>query len=419
MIRDSIHRLGSSGQTFTPDVHYLGTVNALAVMEIIRILGPISRAELARQSQFKPAALTGLVRYLMEEGLLVESEETRSTPSSGRPARLLRVNSSSKSVLGIDIEPDHLRMAVTDLGGAILNYRQIVCDRQQTPEATFELIKSVTRDMGVKAGDVVRVGASCAGLLDEANGIVLGSTNLPKWKNVPVRAWLEKMYGVPAHIGRSIHQAAWAEHWFREESGSGKTLVVTLRTGIGFGMVDNGVVYRGRDCFDGELGHTVIDLNGPLCACGRRGCLETFISPASMTRRIKDKVEKGRAKRLAPLLAAGLEVDPELIYRMAREGDPDCRGIVGDLVYYLGIGIGNLVNMFNPDRVVLCGAIEVVNEDLLTVLRKEIERQCLPQSWKNLEVRLSKHAERSALLGAAVRASQNYVNSVVQTHSRN
>ena len=273
--------------------------------------------------------------------------------------------------------------------------------------------------MGVKPGDVVRVGASCAGLLDEPNGIVLGSTNMPKWKNVPVRTWLEEIYGVPAHIGRSIHQAAWAEHWFREENGSGKTLVVTLRTGIGFGLVDNGIVYQGRDRFDGELGHTVIDINGPLCACGRRGCLETFISPASLTRRIRDKVENGRAKRLAPLLAAGVEVDPELIYRMAREGDPDCRGIVGDLVYYLGIGIGNLVNVFNPDQVVLCGAIEVVNEDLLTVLRKEIERQCLPQSWKSLEVRLSKHAERSALLGAAVHAAQNYVNSVVQTHSRN
>ena len=220
MTRDSILRLSGPGQTFTPDVNYLGTVNALAVMEVIRILGPISRAELARQSQFKPAALTGLVRYLIEEGLVIESEETRSTPSSGRPARLLQVNSGSKSVLGIDIEPDHLRMAVTDLGGAILSYRQIVCDRRQTPEERFELIKSVTRDMGVKPGDVVRVGASCAGLLDEPNGIVLGSTNMPKWKNVPVRTWLEEIYGVPAHIGRSIHQAAWAEHWFREENGS-------------------------------------------------------------------------------------------------------------------------------------------------------------------------------------------------------
>ncbi len=401
----------------TPDVKALGAYNALSVLELVRVLGPISRADLARRTSFKSAALTGLVRYLIEEGLLIETEETRTGARAGRPGRLLQVNSSLKSVLGIDIEPDHLRVAVTDLGGAILSYRQIVCNRQQDPETTFELIKSVSRDMGVKSGDVVRVGASCAGLLDEPNGIVLSSTNLPKWKNVPVRAWLEEIFAVPAHIGRSIHQAAWAEHWFRDENSSGKMLVVTLRTGVGFALVDNGIVYQGRDRFDGELGHTVIDINGPLCACGRRGCLEMFLSPASMTRRIKDKVGQGRANRLAPLLAAGLEVDPELIYRMAREGDPDCRGIVDDLVYYLGIGIGNLVNLLNPDSVVLCGAIDVVNEDLLTVLRKEIERQCLPQSWKNLDVRLSKHAERSALLGAAVRAAQNHVNSVVQSHA--
>lgn len=411
-------RTGHSEGAFTPDVHYLGAMNALAVMEIIRVLGPISRAELARQSQFKPAALTGLVRYLVTEGLVIESEEQRPATSSGRPARLLRVNSSAKSVLGIDIEPDHLRFAVTDLSGAILNYRQIVCDRQQAPESTFDMIRSISAEMGVKRGSIVRVGSSCAGLLDEPAGVVLSSTNLPKWKNVPVRQWLEDIFEVPSDVGRSIHQAAWAEHWFREENEAGKTLVVTLRTGVGFALVDNGVVYQGRDRFDGELGHTLIDINGPQCECGRRGCLETFISPASMTRRIADKVKQGRAKRLAPLLAAGLEVDPELIYRMAREGDPDCRGIVGDLVYYLGIGIGNMVNLLNPDRVVLCGAIEVVNEELLTALRKEIQKQCLPQSWQNLDVRLSKHAERSALLGAAVRAAQNYINSVVQQHGR-
>ena len=405
-------------RAFTPDVHYLGEMNALAVMEIIRVLGPISRAELARQSQFKPAALTGLVRYLVSEGLVIESEEQRNGTSSGRPARLLRVNSSAKSILGIDIEPDHLRFAVTDLSGAILNYRQIVCDRHQTPEVTFALIKTITQEMGVKPGGIVRVGASCAGLLDETNGVLLGSTNLPKWKSVPVRQRLEDLFGVQADIGRSIHQAAWAEHWFRDENEPGKMLVVTLRTGVGFALVDNGSVYQGRDNFDGELGHTLIDINGPDCECGRRGCLETFISPAAMTRRIAAKVKQGKAKRLAPLLAAGLEVDPELIYRMAREGDPDCRGIVGDLVYYLGIGIGNMVNLLNPDCVVLCGAIEVVNEELLTALRREIQKQCLPQSWRSLQVRLSKHAERSALLGAAVRAAQNHINSVVQSQSR-
>lgn len=400
-------------RAFTPDVNYLGAMNALTVMEAIRVLGPVSRAELARQTQFKPAALTGLVRYLIQEGLVIECEETRSGHQGGRPARLIRMNSGSKAVLGIDIEPDHLRIAVTDLGGAILNYRQTVCDRHLEPEATFRLIETLSREMGVKKGSIVGVGVSCAGLLDEEKGILIGSTNLPKWKNVPLRAWLESFFGTPVQIGRSIHQASWAEHWFRDEKGGGKMLMVTLRTGLGFALVDNGMVYQGRDGYDGELGHTLVDINGPLCECGRRGCLETFISPGSITRRIQEKVAKGKAKRLEPLLAAGLEVDPELVYRMARDGDPDCRGIVGDLVYYLGIGIGNLVNLLNPDSVVLCGAIEMVNEDLLAALRKDIQNQCLPHSWEHLEVRLSRHAERSALLGAAVRAAQHYVNSLI------
>lgn len=414
---ESLANFSPANRVFTPDVNYLGAFNALSVMELIRVLGPVSRADLARRTQFKPAALTGLVRYLMEEGLVIECEEIRSGSQGGRPARLLRVNSGSKAVLGIDIEPDHLRMAVADLSGAILNYRQTVCDRQQSPEATFRLIETISREMGLREGAVVGVGVSCAGLLDEQQGIVLGSTNLPKWKNVPVQSRLEEMFSVPVQIGRSIHQAAWAEHWFRDEAESGKVLMVTLRTGIGFALLDHGTVYQGRDHYDGELGHTLIDINGEPCECGRRGCLETFISPASITRRIKAKVAQGQAQRLEPLLASGVEVDPELIYRMARDGDPDCRDIVSDLVYYLGIGIGNLVNLLNPNSVVLCGAIEVVNEDLLAALRTEIQKQCLPQSWQGLSVRLSKHAERSALLGAAVRSAQSYVNSVVQSHA--
>jgi N-acetylglucosamine repressor len=412
---ESIFRTNSSGQAFTPTVNYLGAVNALAVMEIIRILGPISRADLARRSQFKPAALTGLVRYLIEEGLVIEGSERRPVTSSGRPARLLRVNSGSRTVLGIDIEPDHLRIAVADLSGAILNYRQTVCDRQQDPEATFRLIDSLSREMGIKPGSIVGVGVSCAGFLDEQNGVLLGSTNLPKWQNVPVRQNLENLFGVPVQVGRSIHQAAWAEHWFRDKTEYGKVLTVTLRTGVGFALLDNGTVYQGHDHYDGELGHTLIDINGSLCECGRRGCLETFLSPASITRRVKTLVEKGKAGGLKPLLAAGLEIDPELVYRMARDGDVDCLSIVNDLIHYLGFGIGNLVNLLNPSSVVLCGAIEIVNEELLETLRTEIQKQCLPQSWRGLTVRLSKHAERSALLGAAVRATQYYVNSVVQS----
>ncbi|MFV0416437.1 MAG: ROK family protein [Chthoniobacterales bacterium] len=406
-------------RTSTPTVNDLGAANALEALDVIRVLGPISRASLARRSQFKPAALTKLIRYLIRDGLVIETEKTRPLSTGGRPGRLLQINKSAKPLLSIDIEPDHLRVALVDLGGAVLNSRQVNYDRHQSPEATLELIRSVTESMGIGPDDIVRVGVSCAGLIDEKKGILIGSTNLPKWKDVPIRAWLKEMFKVPVNIGRSIHLAAWAEHWFRADQAPKKMLVVTLRTGIGFSLIDNGVVYRGCNQFDGELGHTLIDINGPLCECGRRGCLETFISPASITQRIRKLLAEGRAKSLAPLLDAGLEVDPELIYRMVREGDPDCTEIVTDLVRYLGIGIGNLINLLNPDQVVLCGAIEIVDESFLSQLREEICQHTLPHSWEHLEVRLAKYAERSALMGAAARATQNYIDTIIKKPGRN
>lgn len=403
-----------AGCIATADVNFLGEMNAAAVVEAIRLLGPISRADLARRANLKPPALTGIVRYLLQEGLVIEGEEVKPGAHGGRPSRLLRVNSASHSVLGIDLEPDHLRAAVTDLGGAILNYRQTVVDRRQSPEHTLRLLTNMVREMGVRKGSVVRIGVSCAGLLDEEAGVLLSSTNMPLWKNVPLRRLLTSRFGAPVSMGRSIHQAAWAEHWFRQSPDPVKMIVVTLRTGIGFALVDGGVVYRGKQGLDGELGHTVVDLHGLPCECGRRGCLETMVSPASITRRAQAMLQAGRGRRFQPLLDGGTEIDPEVIYRWARDGDAASREIVNDVIRYLGLGIANLVNLLAPDCVVLCGAIDVVNEELLTKLREEIRRQCLPRSWEGIEVRLSKHAERSALLGAAVRAAHEHLTAVIQ-----
>lgn len=195
-------------------------------------------------------------------------------------------------------------------------------------------------------------------------------------------------------------------------------MIVTLRTGVGFALLDRGVVYKGRHGFDGELGHTQIDPRGERCECGRQGCLETFVSPASMTRRVREKLSRGATNKSHPLhslLVEGREVDPEELYRMSREGNPDCQEMVWDITRYLAVGIGNLINLFNPDSVVLCGAIENAHADLLKVLQEELSRQCLPQSWEGLTLRLSRHAEQTALLGAAVRAAQYYLQRVVQS----
>lgn len=212
---------GGSSAPFIPDVKYLGEQNALTVFELIRVLEPVSRADLTRETGIKPAALTGLVRYLIEEGLVVECEKQFSGIQGGRPSRMLRVNSGAHAVIGLDIEPDHLRMVVTDLGGAALQYKQISWNRYEEPERLFDQVRSWYRNINTGKAGVVGVGVSCAGLIEEENGVLISSTNMPKWKNVPIRKRLEEIFKVPVQIGRSIHQVAWAEHWFRNDPEGG------------------------------------------------------------------------------------------------------------------------------------------------------------------------------------------------------
>ena len=390
------------------DVNQLGEANVATVMEAIRMLAPVSRADLARHTRFKPPTISGIVGQLVDEGLVLEGEAERSGSGRGRPSRLLRLNSGFRSILAVDIESDHLRAAITDLNGSILNMRGQFVDRRSPPESTLRTLLDMVDELHPEMSRIAGIGVSYPGIVDEETGTLLGSTNLPAWKNVPLRQFFQDHFDAPVTIGRAIHQAAWGEYWFRQAYQPNKMLVVSLRTGIGFALVNNGEVYRGKDGYDGEVGHTVVDVNGLPCECGRRGCLDTFLSPASITRRARALVEQGRGQRFSSLPAPGEEIDPEIIYRWARDGDADCREIGDDLVRYLAIGIGNLVNLFNVDTVILCGAIDIVNVELLVQLREQVRRNCLPQNWAGLELRLSRHAERSALMGAAVRAAQEY-----------
>ena len=400
---------GPGSGSSVADVNQLGEANAAAVIEAIRMLAPVSRADLARLTRFKPPTISGIVGQLVNEGLVLEGESERSESGRGRPSRLLRVNAGYRSILAVDIESDHLRAAVTDLNGSILNVRGQFVDRRSSPESTLRKLLEMIGELDPDRNRIAGIGVSCPGMVDEETGTMLGSTNLPAWKNVPLRQFFLEHFNAPVSVGRSIHLAAWAEYWFRKDYRPTKMIAVTLRTGIGFALVDNGEVFQGKNGFDGELGHTVVDVNGLPCECGRRGCLETFLSPASMTRRARALMEQGRGQVFKPLLAHGAELDAEIIYRRAREGDADCGEIVDDLIRYLAIGIGNLVNLFNVETVVLCGAIDIANKQLLGQLRDEVRRNCLDRSWEGLDLRLSRHAERSSLMGAAVRATQEYL----------
>ncbi len=378
------------------DSSLLARINMTRVLGIVRKSSPISRAELARITSLQPSTLTGIVSRLLDAGLLLEGSNSKLSKGGGRPSKQLLLNSSASKVLALDIEADHLRVALTDIAGSVLNYRHIAVDRHSDPKHTIATLLNMADEVSSASSPPEIVSVSCAGLLDEDNGIMISSTNMPKWKQVPLVQTLEQHFGIPVLMGRSLRMAAAAETWFHPNPAPQKMVVVTLRTGIGFSLVNNGEIYRGINGFEGELGHTFFHSSDK-----KHKRLEDFISPKAITGYAKKALEKEYGSTLKPLLSNKAEIDPESLYFYARGGDRASQEIVDTLTEYIAVGMANLVNMLNPDDLVLCGAIDIINERLLDKLKKNIKPLVLPQSWEGLNIRLSRHAEQSALLGAA------------------
>jgi N-acetylglucosamine repressor len=383
----------------------VSTVNTRLVLEAVRTMGPTYRAEVARKTRLNPATVTGIVNDLLERELLLEIPgESDENTRNGRPPQMLQVNANSRDILAIDLEPDRVRVAVLNLMLVVREYHERLIDRFSSPELICNQILELCREVRSRAGErpLQGVGVSLPGLVDMDNGILIGPTNMPKMVNVPIREILERELDTPVHLERSMHLASLYEQWMRVDGFKGSSVVVTLRTGIGISLMRGGELYLGGKGYDGEIGHTVVDLNGEACECGGSGCLETFVSAAAICRRVNRMLAEGRCESVRQACDGGAALQPELVYRLAKSGDGDCAQIVREVGRYIGIAVANMINVLAPDEVVICGSIDTADELILESVREQIQQRALPCIRENVVVRLAAAKERSPLLGAAV-----------------
>ena len=382
----------------------ISTVNSRLVLEAVRTLGPTYRAEVARRTNLNPATITGIVNELLENGTLLEVPAETEVSGRGRPPQMLQINANAKYILAIDLEPDRIRMALLNLMLEVREYRERRVNRFSRPERIWQQMLSLCNDVCGNAGNppLQGIGVSLPGLIDMENGVLLGSTNMPKMVNVPIRAMLEREFSAPTYLERSMHLASLHEAWARVDGFKGSTMVITHRTGIGMSLMRDGELYLGSRGYDGEIGHTVVDLNGEKCECGGYGCLETFVSAAAICKRVEQMMAKGRCTAIRRARDGGAELHPELVFRLAKAGDADCIEVVRDIGRYIGLAVANMINVLAPDEVVICGSIDVADELVLESVRDQIQQRALPRIRENVVVRLAAAKELSPLLGAAV-----------------
>jgi len=270
------------------------------------------------------------------------------------------VSEDGTKVRGLVSEPTR-----SDLGPDGVVQRMV-----QTAERSMQMLQAEE-----KGAQVVGVGIGAPGPLDFHRGVVLLAPNLG-WTDMPLRDRISAGLKRPAALDNDANCAALGEWWQGAAKGTSHALAVTIGTGIGGGVILNGKIYHGASDCAGELGHTTIDMDGRRCACGNYGCLEAYASGPAIALRAAEALSSGYESSLRTRVKGDLsKITAQTVYDAAAEGDELALEVVRDTASYLGAGIANFLNIFNPEVVVVCGGVTAAGERLFGPMQREVARR--------------------------------------------
>ena len=268
-------------------------------------------------------------------------------------------------------------------------------------------ISRVLEKSGRDQAGVSGISVAAAGGIDVANGIVTLSPSLPGWHNIPLVAEIRKRFSqTPVYIIHDANASALGELTYGAGRGTKNMIFLTVSTGIGGGIIIDGKEYHGADGAAGEIGHMTIDVSGPKCTCGNTGCLEVLASGTAMARYAIEKLREGKTSQLTSLAKGKFEdITAREIEQAARNGDELANQVIERAAKYLGIGLANVVNIFNPEAVVIGGGISNLGELILAPARRVVKERAFPISAQTARIVRAELGEESGIIGAAVYAS--------------
>ena len=372
--------------------------------------GPRSRVGLKQATGLPLSRLSDICGSLLTEGVIRESMISPATGTGrGRPRSLLELDLRRLGVACVRYDQESVTTALVDLAGTVHWMRR--WNAPEIDEATTRLrliakhlkqTLAIAHEVGVK---LVGVGAADPGTVDVATGRSIRAVNMPGWANVPVVEHLSQSTELAAVIERSDGWQALGEVAYGAGRGSQHVLFVTLLEGIGGGIVEGGNLLAGRDGSAGEIGHTRVSMDGPLCGCGGRGCLEAHLAPSRLA-----ALWRGVAPAdLDNIVPRGEEAGDDFAQMLvaAQENDPRAREVLANAAKALAVALGNATSLLNPERIILGGRFVAAGDSLLNLLRQELPKYALPELVANVDVRLAELGEDSAFLGIAARVRSN------------
>ena len=311
--------------------------------------------------------------------------------------------------LGIDLGGTKILTAVIDAAGKMLSRDHSVTPTAKGQEAVIEAIMESTKrslsEAGMTSEDLTAVGIGAPGLSNPETGILYTSPNLPGWHDVPLRDIISKEFGKTTYLINDGSAAAVGELYFGAAKRARDFIYITVSTGIGGGIVVNGEIYAGSTGTAGELGHMVIDDDGPLCNCGNTGCWEMLASGTALASEAKRIIERGTDTTILDYAGGNIEkVKAEAIHEAAVAGDDLANRLIARNAYYLGVGLANLINIFNPEVIVIGGGLSNIGDLLLLPAYEEAGRRAFKQSYQSMHFTLADLGRNSGVIGAAAYA---------------
>ena len=284
-------------------------------------------------------------------------------------------------------------------------------------ERIVGLVKSVQLDTMSETGAgrdaFIGVGVGAPGPLDRERGIVLVAPNLG-WRDFPLRQRIHDRVGLPTTLDNDANCATFGEWWQGAARGRLNVIGLTIGTGIGGGIILNGALYHGASDMAGEVGHTTIDLNGRHCKCGNYGCLEAYASGPAIATRAREVLVREEGQSVMPSMVNGHfeDITAQTVYDAATAGDPVASEIVRDTARYLGAGIANLLNTFNPDTVVIAGGVTAAGDALFVPLRAEVRRRAFKPAVQAASIVPGTLPGTAGMVGAVASFKQQYMGGV-------
>jgi N-acetylglucosamine repressor len=378
-------------------------MNLSSVMRYIHREGSLSRAQLAQRTHLNKATISSLVEELIELGLI--HENGMDTSGFGRPATMLDLDSQAGCIIGVEIGVGFISIILTNFTGKVIwrHFEELISILNQE-EITARIFQLLVEAREIARKDRIRLlgmGLALPGMVDVDRGVLIFSPNL-QWQDVPLRQMFSEYSGLPVFVDNDANAAALGEHLFGAARQEQHFLFIVAGVGVGGGLFLNGEIYRGAHGLAGEIGHTslYVEQTRP-CRCGNRGCWENFANQSSLYERIRARLDVGRRSLITGILENQLSpLNLSIINQAAEAGDREVLEAISETGAALGLGVANLVNIFNPEMVVIGGSLSILGKYILPAVEEVIEERTLEVMRKEIKILVSAFGSDASVMGA-------------------